>query len=398
MDKHFNYIEKVKEWHGGNQTSPPLAMLRIYGCQQNLADGDRLRGMLTGMGYGLTDDRSMADLLVINTCAVRETAEQRAFGHLGGYLKVGKPGQKIVMCGCMAQRPEVREKLRKSYGQVSLSFGPADLTRFPEYLYSLITSGKRDIHESPDTAPISEDIPVLREGPPRAHVTIMTGCNNFCSYCVVPYVRGRERSREPEKIIAEVKGLIADGYSEIWLLGQNVNSYRPENAGIRFPALLRILSSLDGDFHLRFMTSHPRDAGEELFRAIAESKRVAPFLHLPVQAGSDRILAAMNRGYTREEYLDKVKMLRQILPDINLTSDIIVGFPGETEEDFEDTLSLLREARFNSLFTFIYSAREGTPAAEMRQNASPDELSARFARLLETQREIEGKFSNRGGE
>ena len=379
----MRYISSVKELWAGRD-APPLACLKIYGCQQNEADGDRLRGMLAAMGYGLTDDRALADLLVINTCAVREHAEKRVLGHLGAYLHEGKPGQLIALCGCMAQRPEVQALVKRSYRQVSLVFGPGELARFPEYLYLLLSDGGRQFYKTDPTAPIAEDVPVLRAPPPRAYVSVMTGCDNFCSYCIVPYVRGRERSRPPEAVLREIEGLIADGYSEIWLLGQNVNSYKPD-----FPALLRAAAALPGDFTLRFMTSHPRDATDGLFAAMRDCEKIAPFLHLPVQSGSDEVLRAMNRGYTRARYMELIAAARWAVPHLNITSDIIVGFPGETEADFEDTLDLLRRVRFNSLFTFIYSARAGTPAAQMEPTSRSEEISGRFERLLATQKEIE---------
>jgi tRNA-2-methylthio-N6-dimethylallyladenosine synthase len=365
------------------------AYLAVYGCQQNQADGDRLRGSLLAMGYRLTQDHTEADLLVLVTCAVRKHAETKLLGHLGEYLRTGKPGVKAVLCGCMAQREEVRELLRTSYRQVALTFGPADIGRFPEYMLTLLTEGGRRLYASPDTAPIGEDIPLARlpeDG--RANVTIMTGCDNFCSYCIVPYVRGRERSRAPEAVLEEVRGLVAGGVREIWLLGQNVNSYRPD-----FSELLRACGSFDGDYTVRFMTSHPRDAGRRLFSAIAETPRVAPILHLPVQSGSNAVLKAMNRGYTREEYLEKIRLAKELIPRVALTSDVIVGFPGETERDFLDTLDLLKEVGFAKLFTFQYSPRSGTPAAELPQTLTPEEMKERFLRLLALQKEIE----RRGG-
>ncbi|MDR0326413.1 MAG: MiaB/RimO family radical SAM methylthiotransferase [Oscillospiraceae bacterium] len=363
------------------------AHLAIYGCQQNQADGDRLRGMLLAMGYTMTDDRAGADLVVLVTCAVRKHAETRLLGHLGTYLHKGKPGRKVVLCGCMAQREEVRELLRKRYKQVSLSFGPADLGRFPEYLRRLMTEGGRHIITSPDTAPIEEGLPIARLIDPeinRANVTIMTGCDNYCSYCVVPYVRGRERSRAPEAVLEEVRGLVEDGVGEIWLIGQNVNSYKPD-----FPDLLRACASFEGNYQLRFMTSHPRDAGRRLFEAMASSPRIAPVLHLPAQSGSNAVLKAMNRGYTREDYLEKIRLAKETIENLTLSGDVIVGFPGETEQDFLDTLSLLEEVRFAKLFTFQYSARAGTPAAELTETLSPGEMKERFMRLLEVQKRIE---------
>lgn len=379
----MEYLSKIRELIADVN---PKACLIIYGCQQNQADGDRLRGMLVAMGYAITDERTDADLVIIVTCAVREHAEKRVLGHLGAFLHGNKPGQQIVMCGCMAQRDEVRKLLRKSYRQVSLTFGPADLARFPKYLYKLLTEGGRHLHISPDTAPIEENLPITRivdAELSRANVTIMTGCDNFCSYCVVPYVRGRERSRQPEAVLNEVQGLVAEGLHEIWLLGQNVNSYKPD-----FPDLLRACGAFDGDYSIRFMTSHPRDAGQRLFDAMAESPHVAPILHLPVQSGSNTILKAMNRGYTREEYLDKIRAVKKTIPHITLTSDIIVGFPGETEQDFNDTLNLLEKVRFAKLFTFQYSPREGTPAALVDQTLSPEAMKERFLRLLDVQASI----------
>ena len=367
-----------------------VAHLAIYGCQQNQADGDRLRGMLLAMGYTMTGDRAEADLVVLVTCAVRKHAETRLLGHLGTYLYGGKPGRKVVLCGCMAQREEVRELLRTRYKQVSLSFGPADLARFPEYLHKLMTEGGRHIIASPDAAPEIEGLLVARIIDPvlnRANVTVMTGCDNYCSYCVVPYVRGRERSRAPEAVLDEVRGLVSEGVREIWLLGQNVNSYQPD-----FPDLLRACASFDGTYQIRFMTSHPRDAGPHLFAAMASSPRIAPDLHLPVQSGSNAVLKAMNRGYTREEYLDKVRLAKETVPGLTLSSDVIVGFPGETERDFSDTLALLEEVRFAKLFTFQYSARGGTPAAKLTETLPPDEMKERFMRLLDVQKAIEEGF------
>ncbi|MCL1807797.1 MAG: MiaB/RimO family radical SAM methylthiotransferase [Oscillospiraceae bacterium] len=370
-----------------------VAHLAIYGCQQNQADGDHLRGFLLEMGYALTDNPSEADLVVLVTCAVRKHAETRLLGHLGTYLHHGKPGRKVVLCGCMAQREEVRELLRKRYRQVSLSFGPADLARFPEYIDKLYTEGGRHIITSPLTAPIKEGLPIARIIDPqlnRANVSIMTGCDNYCSYCVVPTVRGRERSRAPESVLEEVRGLAEDGVGEIWLLGQNVNSYKPD-----FPDLLKACASFDGAYQIRFMTSHPRDAGRWLFEAMASSPKVAPVLHLPVQSGSNAVLKAMNRGYTREEYLEKIQLAKELIPGLTLSSDVIVGFPGETEQDFADTLVLLEEVRFAKLFTFQYSARAGTPAAEFDGTLSPGVMKARFMRLLDGQKKIEEGLSSK---
>jgi tRNA-2-methylthio-N6-dimethylallyladenosine synthase len=367
-------------------TDGMTAYLAVYGCQQNQADGDRLRGALLAMGFRLTQDNSKADFLVFVTCAVRRHAEAKFLGHLGETLHTAKPGARAVVCGCMAQRPGMTELLKASYRPVALTFGPADLARFPEYMLALFTEGGRHFCSSPDTAPIAEGTPVARlsqDG--RANVTVMTGCDNFCAYCVVPYVRGRERSRSPEAVLEEVRGLVAEGVSEIWLLGQNVNSYQPD-----FPGLLRACGGFEGDYTVRFMTSHPRDAGRRLFEAMAETPKAAPILHLPAQSGSDAVLKAMNRGYTQEAYLGKLRLARELIPNLTLSSDIIVGFPGETERDFQDTLDLLREARFSKLFTFQFSPREGTPAAALPGALSPDVMKERFQRLLALQKKIEG--------
>ncbi|MCL2082737.1 MAG: MiaB/RimO family radical SAM methylthiotransferase [Oscillospiraceae bacterium] len=380
-----SYIEKVRS-HNQSLPVQPIAMLKIYGCQQNLADGNRLRGLLVAMGYRMTDDLAEADLLVINTCAVREHAEKRVLGHLGGFLHQGKPGRRVVLCGCMAARPEIRKLIEKSYKQVDLTFPPSDIPKFPEYLHKLLQEGSRYFYDSPITSPIAEDLPIVRDLPDRAHVTIMTGCDNFCSYCIVPYVRGRERSRRPEDVLSEIKGLVEENCPEIWLLGQNVNSYAPN-----FPDLLREAGQFEGSYSLRFMTSHPKDAGEDLFYAMAQTARAAPFLHLPLQAGSDKILQAMNRGYTAKQYHEKITAARKHIPHLNLTSDILVGFPGETEQDFQETLDMVRKIRFNSLFTFIFSPRQGTPAAQLEQTTPASEIKDRFQRLLDLQREIEGR-------
>lgn len=365
--------------------SPPLAYVDTYGCQQNEADSEILRGFLRDMGYGFTEDEYRADLIAVNTCAVREHAEMRVFGNVGAltHTKKAKPDQIIVLCGCMAQREDVRERVKKSYPIVDLMFGPFDLWRFPELLKERL-EGKKRVFAAPDGAgAVAEGLPVQRMGKWKAWLSIMYGCNNFCSYCVVPYARGRERSRRPERVLEDAKALLADGVREITLLGQNVNSYgRDLGGGESFPALLTAVNALPGEFLIRFMTSHPKDAGEALFSAMAESEKCAKHLHLPVQAGNDRVLRAMNRGYTAEDYLKKIRRLRELMPDIVLTTDIIVGFPGETQTEFEDTLALVDEVRFDAMFTFLYSRRPGTPAAELPDPVSRAEKQARFDRLL----------------
>ena len=362
-----------------------------YGCQQNEADAEVLRGQLREMGYAPAGCAEDADVVLINTCAVREHAESRELGNIGAlvHVKRRRPGMVIGVCGCMTQQAHMAEKLKKSFPYVDLVFGTHAIWRLPELLWHALHDGRRVFDTENSDGRIAEGLPVERRDRERAWVSIMYGCNNFCTYCIVPYVRGRERSRDPEQILAEVRGLVADGCRDITLLGQNVNSYgsdRPD--GIRFPELLRRIDSIDGDFIVRFMTSHPKDASHELFDTIAESRHLARSIHLPVQCGSDRILRLMNRRYTVAQYVSLIDYARERIPGLVVTSDIIVGFPGETEEDFEGTLDLVRRVRYDSLFTFLYSPRTGTPAAEMPDPATHEEKQARFDRLLELQNRI----------
>ena len=377
-----------------NATLParPLAYVDTYGCQQNEADSERLRGYLSEMGYDFTADETAADVIILNTCAIREHAEQRVFGNLGAlvHAKRDHPGQIICVCGCMAQESHVSARIKQSFRHVDLVFGTHALWRFPELLWRIHTRRGR-IFDTPDEpGSIAEGIPVRREGKVKAWVSIMYGCNNFCSYCIVPYVRGRERSRQPEDILSEVRQLAGEGYKDITLLGQNVNSYGRDlgREGVDFAWLLEQVNAVPGDFLIRFMTSHPKDATERLFETMARCEKVAPALHLPFQAGNDRVLQVMNRRHTIAAYLDKVRALRALIPDIVLTSDVIVGFPGETTEEFEDTLKVLEEVRFDALFTFIYSPRKGTPAAEMPDPLSKEEKAANFQRLVDLQNAI----------
>ena len=375
--------------------APPLAFVDTYGCQQNEADSERIRGFLSEMGYGFTKEEAQADVIVINTCAIREHAEQRVLGNVGALVheKKAHPGQILCLCGCMVQEPHNVEKLRQSFRHVDLVFGPHALWRFPELLWRVLTRRGR-IFDTPDEAgSIAEGLPVRREGTVKAWVSIMYGCNNFCSYCIVPYVRGRERSRRPEDILAEVRELSQAGYRDITLLGQNVNSYGKDLGlpGVDFAWLLEQVNAVPGDFLIRFMTSHPKDASERLFDTMAACEKVAPHLHLPFQAGNDRVLRAMHRGYTREHYLDLIRSLRARIPDIVLTSDVIVGFPGETTEEFEDTLKVLEEVEFDALFTFIYSPRKGTPAAELPDPMPKEEKAANFQRLVDLQNAISAR-------
>lgn len=372
----------------------PLAFIHTYGCQQNVADGERIKGMLKLSGYDFTDDVNEADFILFNTCAVREHAEDRVFGNVGALkaLKRRHPSILIALCGCMMEQEHTANKIYKSFPFVGLVFGTHALHRFPELLYKSLTNGKRVFETGNDDKKVYEGIPIRRDGTFKGWLPIMYGCDNFCTYCIVPYVRGRERSREKDIIISEAKEMINSGFKDITLLGQNVNSYGKnlEN-GVSFAELLREIDSIDGDYWLRFMTSHPKDCTTELIDTIAESKHVSTHLHLPFQSGSDRILKQMNRHYDREKYLKIINYAKSKIPNLSLTSDIIVGFPGETYEDFKETLSLIREVEFTSLFTFIYSPRVGTPAAKMDDPISAEEKSKWFRELLAVQEEIAAK-------
>ena len=371
-----------------------LALVDTYGCQQNEADSEHLRGWLSEMGYGFTEDEFKADVIVVNTCAVREHAEMRVLGNVGAlnHTKKNKPGQIIAVCGCMVQQEHMSQKLKNSFRIVDLVFGPHELWRFPELFERVLNEKKRVFATAPDDGAVAEGMPIRRDGKVKAWLSIMYGCNNFCSYCVVPYVRGRERSRRPEEIVAEARELVSEGYKDITLLGQNVNSYGKDlGTGVDFADLLRMINDIPGDFVIRFMTSHPKDATEKLFRTMAECEKCARHIHLPVQSGSNRILKLMNRVYTREKYLETVGIAKSYMPDIVLTTDIIVGFPGETDEDFNDTLSLVSEVRYDAMFTFIYSKRVGTPAASMPDPYTREEKQAHFDRLLALANGISGE-------
>ena len=369
----------------------PLAYIRTYGCQQNVADSERIKGMLHEAGYSFTDTPDDADFILFNTCAVREHAEDRVFGNVGALknLKRRHPSVLIALCGCMMEQEHVAKRIKESFPFVGLVFGTHCLHEFPALLYKCLVDGSRVFVRDNDDRLVHEGIPVMRDGSFKGWLPIMYGCDNFCTYCIVPYVRGRERSRKPEVIIDEARDMIERGYKDITLLGQNVNSYgkgldpRPTFAG-----LIGEIDRIPGDYWLRFMTSHPKDCTRELIDTIAESEHISLHLHLPFQSGSNRILEQMNRRYTREKYLDIVNYAKSRIPNVSLTSDVIVGFPGETEEDFEQTLSLIREVGFTSLFTFIYSKRRGTPAAEMDDPVTDEEKGIRFRRLLQVQEEI----------
>jgi len=372
----------------------PLAMVDTYGCQQNEADSEKLRGYLALMGYGFTQDEFQADLIVVNTCAVREHAEMRVLGNVGAlnHSKKNNPRQIIAVCGCMVQQEHMAEKIKKSYPVVDLVFGPHELWRFPELLRQVLQSHKRVFATAKDDGAVAEGIPLRRDGKVKAWLSIMYGCNNFCSYCVVPYVRGRERSRSPEAVLAEARELVAAGYKDITLLGQNVNSYgRDLDADVDFSDLIRMINDIPGDFLIRFMTSHPKDATEKLFRTMATCEKCAHQLHLPVQAGNDRILKLMNRGYDSAKYIAQVELARHYMPDLVLTTDIIVGFPNESEEEFEDTIRLVEKLRYDAMFTFIYSKRVGTPAAAMPDPYTREDKQRHFDRLMEISNRISGE-------
>ena len=376
----------------------PMALVRTYGCQQNVADSEKLRGQLQEMGFAFTEQEEEADLILFNTCAVRENAEFRVYGNVGNLkaLKRQKPSLIIGVCGCMMEQEHVAEKIRQSYPYVSLVFGTHVVHKLPELLYQTLTSGKRVFSRGDDSEDktIVEGLPIHRDRDIRAWLTVMYGCDNFCSYCVVPHVRGRERSRTPEAVEAEFRALVQAGYKEIVLLGQNVNSYgKTLEHPISFSELLRRLDAIPGDHRLRFMTSHPKDATKELIDTMAESEHICHSLHLPFQSGNDRVLKEMNRKYTRERYLELIQYAREKMPDISFSSDIIVGFPGETYEEFLDTVSLVEEVGFISLFTFIYSPRVGTRAAKMEDPVSEQEKSRWFTELLQAQEATADKLA-----
>ncbi len=390
LEEQFGYCDKIAAlW--AQQGRTPVAYVETYGCQQNEADSEKLRGYLSQSGYAMGKEAEGADVVVMNTCSIREHAEQRVFGNLGAltHTKRRHPEQKIFLCGCMAGEPKVSERIKKSYPFVDGVFSTHHLWQFPEILYRVLTGKKRQFYVEDEAGSIAEGIPQVRDSSLKAWVSIMYGCNNFCTYCIVPYVRGRERSRKPEDILEECRQLAEKGCREITLLGQNVNSYGKDlDCGVDFADLLEQIAQIPGDFLIRFMTSHPRDASEKLFDTMAKYPKIAKQLHLPFQSGSSRVLKAMNRHYDRETYLQKVRYAKSVMPDLVLTSDVIVGFPGETEEEFEETLSLIEEVRYDSLFTFIFSPRTGTPAAGMEDPTPKEEKNARFDRLCARQNAI----------
>ena len=379
MEKAGDYVEKLAKELGRR----PTCCVTTFGCQMNARDSEKLSGILEKVGYELTDDED-ADFVIYNTCTVRDNANQRVYGRLGhlNSLKKKNPHKKIALCGCMMQEPSVIEKIKKSYRFVDLIFGTHNIYKFAELLTAMFESDSMIIDIWQDTDQMVEDLPVERKYPFKSGINIMFGCNNFCSYCIVPYVRGRERSRNPKDIIKEIEALVADGVVEIMLLGQNVNSYGKNlEEPMTFAQLLREVEKIEGLERIRFMTSHPKDLSDELIQVMKESKKICRHLHLPLQSGSTRILEKMNRRYTKEQYLALAEKIRREIPDIAITTDIIVGFPGETPEDVDETIDVVKRVQYDNAFTFIYSKRTGTPAAAMEQ--VPEEtVKEGFDRLL----------------
>lgn len=387
--KNKDYIDKNEE------KRVKFAVVKTYGCQQNASDGEKLSGILENMGYSIIENEEKADIILINTCAVRQHAENRIFGNIGALksLKKRNPNMIIAVCGCMTEQKEEIEKIKKSYPFVDLIFGTHSLNRFPELILNVLENKKRVFIDNDQDEKIYEGIPVKRKGNVKAFVPIMYGCDNYCSYCIVPYVRGRERSRKPEDIVSETQKLLSAGYKEIMLLGQNVNSYGKNlDEDINFAELLRRIDSFPGEYRIRFMSSHPKDATHEMIDVIAESKHICRNIHLPFQCGSNRVLKEMNRRYTKEKYLDIVKYAKEKIKDLSLSSDVIVGFPGETYEEFKETLSFIEQVKFTSLFTFIYSPRKGTRAFSLPDPISKNEKTMWLNELLRAQEKISFKI------
>ena len=397
VDRQLQYCREIARMNA-DRGEAPLAFVDTYGCQQNEADSERIRGYLRQMGYDFTTDEEQARIIVLNTCAIREHAEQRVLGNLGALVHVKRrnPEQIICLCGCMAQEAHVAEKVRQSFRHVDLVFGPHVLWKFPEYIHTLLTQRGRIFSNADDPGSIAEGIPVVRQDKVKAWVSIMYGCNNFCSYCIVPYVRGRERSRDPQAVLAEVRQLVEAGYKDITLLGQNVNSYGNDlDLDYHFPDLLADIDRIPGEYLIRFMSSHPKDATPRLFDVMAASSHVAKQLHLPFQSGNDRVLKEMNRRYTRQQYLDLVNYAKRVMPGLVLTSDVIIGFPGETEAEAMETVELVRQVEFDALFTFIFSPRPGTPAAKMDDPVPRSEKQKWFDTLCAVQNDISARLHAR---
>ncbi len=376
------YAKKLEEKKGRKLK----CCVQTFGCQMNARDSEKLLGILKEIGYEPTESEE-ADIVIYNTCTVRENANLRVYGRLGqlGRIKKNNPDMVIALCGCMMQEPDVVEKIKKSYRFVDVIFGTFNIFKLAELLYSHWNSESQIIDIWEEQKDIVEELPTVRKYSFKSGVNIMYGCNNFCSYCIVPYVRGREKSRSPEEIVCEIKRLVNDGVKEVMLLGQNVNSYgKTLDEPVTFAQLLKMVEEIDGLERIRFMTPHPKDLSDELIDVMSTSKKICNHVHLPLQSGSSRILKIMNRRYTKEHYLELVDRIRAKMPDVSLTTDIIVGFPGETEEDFEETLDVVRKAKYDSAYTFIYSKRTGTPAAAMEDQIPEEVVKERFNRLLKT--------------
>ncbi len=389
------YIQLVVEIMQVRATGEkPLACIRTYGCQQNVADSEKIKGMLSLMGYGFTENKEEADLILFNTCAIREHAEDRVFGNVGALkaLKKRKPSLLIALCGCMMEQEHIVNRIYKSFPFVGLVFGTNYLHKLPELLYNTLSSGKRVVEHGLEDKTVYEGIPVKRDKTFKGFIPVMYGCDNFCSYCIVPYVRGRERSRKSSDIINEARQMINAGYKDITLLGQNVNSYgKGLEEDISFAKLLQEIDKIEGDYWIRFMTSHPKDCTKELIDTIAKSKHISSHLHLPFQSGSDKVLKDMNRKYDTKKYLEIINYAKENIKDLSLTSDIIVGFPSENYEDFLKTIDIIKEVEFTSLFTFIFSPRVGTPAEKMEDLIPYEEKSKWFTSLLKEQEQIAAK-------
>ena len=400
-ERQYFFMEqaKAKLKRMEEEVGHPLTFcVTTFGCQMNARDSEKLEGILETIGYTKIEQEEKADFVIYNTCTVRENANQRVYGRLGylGSIKKKKPHMMIALCGCMMQEPHVVEKLKKSYRFVNLVFGTHNIFKFGELVCRAMDSDRMVIDIWKDTTQIVENLPIDRKYSFKSGVNIMFGCNNFCSYCIVPYVRGRERSRNPEDIVAEIKNLVSDGVVEVMLLGQNVNSYGKNlEENITFAQLLQKIEAIEGLERIRFMTSHPKDLSDELIAYMAKSKKLCNHLHLPLQSGSSNILKVMNRRYTKEAYLALVDKIRAAVPDISLTTDIIVGFPGETEEDFLETMDVVKKVKYDSAFTFIYSKRSGTPAAVMENQVPEDVVKDRFDRLLQEVQEISKETCSR---
>lgn len=389
-NRQFYFMAKARSWvkKKSEELGRPMTFFtQTFGCQMNARDSEKLLGILKDIGYVESDDEESADFVIYNTCTVRENANLRVYGRLGQLKKVKRNNHEMIiaMCGCMMQEPEVVEKIKSSYKFVDVVFGTFNIFKLAELLYNRFTSDEQIIDIWDSTKEVVEELPTSRKYPFKSGVNIMFGCNNFCTYCIVPYVRGREKSREPKEIVREIERLVADGVKEVMLLGQNVNSYgKTLEDNVTFAELLSEIAKVDGLERIRFMTPHPKDLSDELIEVIRDNPKVCNHIHLPLQSGSSRLLKLMNRQYTKEHYLELVDKIRKTIPDISITTDIIVGFPGETEEDFEDTLDVVRKAKYDSAYTFIYSKRTGTPAAKMDGQVPEDVVKERFNRLLQT--------------